>query len=212
MMNLLKQTLDLLGIERISEIIVLAAALASTLFGVVKYFDLQHQLRRWILGKRLKGKSIITTSSFADPVLHSTAKNIERQQQFKELTGIYLHPDRIDALTVLWNKSNGAFDWPHIKTAMSYIKLTEQGYRVSISKWDRLQDFFLHIVFAVPALLFLTLFSLMIASVMLEKDANLLPKVFAIILCLVGFFGTVAFMQYQRRAYLCARRIMRNLG
>jgi len=212
MMNLLKQTLDLLGIERISEIIVLAAALASALFGVVKYLDLHHQLRRWILGKRLKAKSIITTTSFADPVLHSTAKNLERQQQFKELTGIYLHPDRIDALTVLWNKSNGAFDWPHIKAAMSHIKFTQQRYEVSISKWDRLQDFFLHIVFAVPALLFLTLFGLMITSVMLEKDANLLPKAFAIIVCLIGFFGTVAFMQYQRRAYLCARRIMRNLG
>lgn len=210
-MDISKLIQDIFGTADIPRIVVVLNAVTVVLVAIVKFFALQEHLRRWILGKLSKRKHLVTTSSFTDPVLHSIKQDADRRLRFKELTGINLHPDRIDALTTLRNKSNGAFDWPHLKTAMPFIRFNGQEYEVSISRKARMHDITVRTLFLVPALLFLILFILMIVSIIVETDARLFPQFLGLLFSLVGTFMTLFFIQYIRSPYLCARFIEKNL-
>jgi len=210
-MDISKLIQDVLGTDDVPRIVIVVNAVMVILVAIVKFLALQEHLRKWILGKWSKSKHLVTISSFVDPVLHSIKQDADRKLKFKELTGINLNPDRIDALTALRNQSNGSFDWPHIKTAMPFIRFNGQEYEVSISRKARIQDIAVRTLFLVPALLFFMLFGLMIVSLIVETDAKLFPQFLGVFFSLVGTFMTLFFIQYIRSPYLCARTIEKNL-
>jgi hypothetical protein len=142
--------------------------------------------------------------------LRHLAKDIQKQQEFRELTGIYIHPHKIEKLIALRDSSNGEFDWPEIKAARSFMDLNTEQPKVRIGVQAKIFDIFIITLFSVGGICFMLLFSILVVIIATEKDVK--PSLLA---WLPLFFISILFnfilMQSLRRNYRSAKLIKRVL-
>lgn len=143
--------------------------------------------------------------------LRHLAKDIQKQQEFQDLTGISVHPDKIEKLIALRDSSNGEFDWPEIKAARSFIDLNTEPPKISIGVRAKILDIFTITLFSVGGICFTLLFSIIVVIIATEKDVK--PNLLA---SLPFFFVSILFnfilMQSLRRNYRSAKLIEKTLG
>ncbi|WP_426791822.1 hypothetical protein [Sphingobacterium sp. WOUb80] len=143
--------------------------------------------------------------------LRHLAKDIQKQQEFRELTGIYIHPDKIDKLIALRDNSNGEFDWPEIKAARSFMDLSTEQPKLRIDVRAKIFDIFTITLFSVGGICFALLFSIVVVIIATEKDVK--PSLVASLpLCFVSIVFTFILMQSLRRNYRSAKLIKKVLG
>lgn len=143
--------------------------------------------------------------------LRHLAKDIQKQQEFRELTGIYIHPDKIKKLIALRNSSNGEFDWPEIKAARSFIDLNTEQPKITIGVCAKIFDIFIIALFSVGGICFALLFSILVIIIATEKDVK--PSLNASLpLYFVSILFNFVLMQSLRRNYRSAKLIEKILG
>lgn len=133
-------------------------------------------------------------------------KEIYKRQEFRRLTGINVHPDKIDRLIQLRNSSGGRYDWLQIKAAFSFIKFEPGKCSVDISLFSKIMDWTVKMLFAVPMLLFF-LMALYTAFLSTGKEANQLALAIAAFASMVATIVTVLLYGYIRRDIICAKLI-----
>lgn len=142
--------------------------------------------------------------------LRHLARDIQKQQEFQDLTGIYVHPDKIDKLIALRNNSNGKFDWPEIKAARSFMDLNAVQPKIKISARARIFDIFTITLFSVGGICFALLLS--IVAIIIATEKNVTPSLMAAVpLCFVSILFTFMLMQSLRRNYRSAKLIKKAL-
>ncbi len=143
--------------------------------------------------------------------LRQLAKDIQKQQEFRDLTGIFVHPDKIEKLIALRDSSNGEFDWPEIKAARSFIDLNTEQPTIRIGVCAKIFDIFIITLFSVGGICFTLLFSILVVIIATENDVK--PTLLASLpLFFVSILFNFVLMQSLRRNYRSAKLIERTLG
>lgn len=142
--------------------------------------------------------------------LRQLAKDIQKQQEFRDLTGIFVNPDKIEKLIALRDSSNGEFDWPEIKAARAFIDLSTEQPKIRVGFRAKIFDIFIITLFSVGGICFTLLFSILVVIIATEKDVR--PSLLA---SLPLFFVSILFnfmlMQSLRRNYRSAKLIEKTL-
>jgi len=142
--------------------------------------------------------------------LRHLAKDIQKQQEFRDLTGMYVHPDKIDKLIALRNSSNGMFDWPEIRAARSFMDLNAVQPKIMISVRAKIFEIFTITLFSVGGICFALLLS--IITLIIATQKNVTPSLMAAVpLCFVSILFIFMLMQSLRRNYRSAKLIKKAL-